>query len=65
MKEDTVLNTTLDRMEKLINSDRDLSTKGFGLLLMGRKFFDSKFKEKVKDPIDVLLDEITIREPNL
>ena len=44
----------LDRLAVLITSDRNLTARAFGILLLGKRFED-KEEEEFVDPTDLLL----------
>lgn len=62
------ISLTLDKIDKTINTERDLTVKALGLLFMGQEFFDEMEKEEkaeVKDPTEVLLGNFFRDPPGL
>ena len=51
MNELTTLASQLDRLDKVINNDRNLTAKAFGILLLGKRF-DRTDKKAVDPPND-------------
>jgi len=58
MTEETAIVNLLDKLDRTINSDQNLSTRAMGLLLLGKKLMDERWKDnKVKDPTELLIKQ--------
>lgn len=55
MREANTILDTLDRLDKLINADREVTAQGLGLLLLGRKPNLDRVQREYADPVDLLL----------
>lgn len=55
----------MDRIEKTLAADKNLSVRAFGLLFFG-DLFDKKFKDKEpRDPTDFILNNPSLEVPKL
>lgn len=66
MREANTLANTLEQIEERITADRALSVKGFGILLLGKKFADivEAQKRRVMDPTELITSGIGIVLPD-
>lgn len=55
MREANAILDTLERLEKLINVDRETTAQALGLLLLGRKPNRDRTQKEYADPVDLLL----------
>lgn len=62
MSDASTLIDLLDRLGSLVTEDRDLTTKAFGILLLGKKFTDEE--EEETDPTELILKG-GVRAPKL
>lgn len=66
MREISELVSILSKLDRTINSDKRLMVRGMGILLLGKEFKDQLDKDRdIRDPTDLILNDPSIRIPEL